>query len=92
MTDHGHRARATGRDQVIQDRVDRVFIEDASIAIIDQVKFQALKFNARDIGHIRNNDCGEIRLTCLRADGCKFGTSDFNQIIAIRKLVRKGFE
>src|ERR1700686_1473101 len=58
-----------GGDDVAQDFIDGVLVEDAEIAISEQVHFQGFQLDAIFPRHILDGDGAKIRQSGLRADG-----------------------
>jgi hypothetical protein len=81
--------RVAGFDHVFEDLVDNVFLEDAEVAVREQVLFPGLELEAAFAGHIAELNNTEIGQAGLRADGSKFGIVDQNFIG--RELILPGF-
>ena len=81
--------RVAGFDHVFEDLVDNVFLEDAKVAVREQVFLPGLELEAAFAGHITELNNTEIGQAGLRADGSKFGIVDQNFIG--RELILPGF-
>ena len=46
LADHGHPPGPAGGDEVVEDRVDRVLVEDPPVPVVEQVELQALQLDA----------------------------------------------
>src|SRR5512135_1042762 len=62
LADHPHPPWLAGRDQVVEDRVDRMLVEDPSVAILDEVAFQTLQLDARRARDVGDDDRPEVGL------------------------------
>src|SRR4051812_19480113 len=92
LADHPDPPGLTRRDQVVEDRVDRVFVEDPPVAIVEQVELQALELDAsrrRDVG---DHDGPEVGLAGLGTDRRELRAGDLDLVLAVGELVREGFQ
>lgn len=80
------------RDQIIQDAVRYVFVEDPLVAEALQVELQTFQLDTFFVGRISDAERAEVRLARFRTNGSELGTHDLDHIIAVRKLVGKGFQ
>jgi hypothetical protein len=78
-----HRNRFAGLDQVPENAIDRIFIEDAEIAVGRDVFLQGFELEAPLVGNVTHVECPEIRQAGSRANGCVFWKDNFDFIIRI---------
>jgi chromosome segregation protein len=87
-----HEARFGGRDQVVQYAVGDIFVKMSFFAERPHVKFEAFQFDALFIGDVIQDQCGEIRLSGLRAQAGELGNLHVDVVITARIRVREGFQ
>src|SRR5713101_5073698 len=63
---------ADGGDDVAENFVDGVFVEDAEVAIGEEIHFERFELDAIFFGHVLNGDGAEVREAGLGADGGVF--------------------
>src|SRR3972149_1999787 len=68
-------------DQIVQNAIDGVLIEDAKIAVPENVILQRLQFHAKPVGQVVDCDGPEIRQARLGADGGVFRDGDGDLVI-----------
>jgi len=78
-----------GLDEVFEDLVDDVFLEDAEVAVAEEVFLEALELGAAVAGHIADGECAEVGEAGFGADGGEFGVVDEDFVAG--KLVWPGF-
>lgn len=91
-THHRHFSRLKDFDQVVGDRVDDAFIEDAFIAIGVVVKLEALHFDAPFVRDVAQGDGGEIGLAGHGANAGEFREDEFDLVVAGGPGVFKDFQ
>ena len=79
-------------DQVIQNDVDDVFVKNAPVAILVDVQFQTLQFDAPVSWDVLDVQCREVRKTGSRADAREFGTAELDFIPPDFGTVRKSLQ
>lgn len=87
--DDFHLSGTTRGDEIIKDRVNRVFVENPSIAKTKQIELEAFQLDDGFTGRIGNDDRGEIGLACFGTHRRKFRAGDLDFVVTIRKLVGK---
>src|SRR5262249_15703190 len=90
MSDHFHLPRSARGYQVVQYRVDRMLVENASVAVAEQVQLQTLQLETMLWRDVVDDDRAEIGLTRLGTDRREFRAGDLDLIIPIRELVGEG--
>jgi hypothetical protein len=81
-----------GLDQVVQDRVGRMFVEDPLVPERPQVKFERFGLQDLSVGGILNGQTRKIGLPRRRADTGEFIGAEGDDIIPGRMVVRKRFQ
>jgi hypothetical protein len=66
----------TGFDDVVEDLVDDVFLEDAEVAVGEEVFLEGLEFQAALAGHIADSEAAEVGEAGLGADAGELGIVD----------------
>lgn len=79
-----HEARRDRPAQVAQDPVGDGLVELAAVAERPDVSLQAFQFNAQAVGHVFNQQVGEVGLAGQRAQAGEFGDVDTHGIIPAR--------
>ena len=92
LANYGHLPGFQGVDQVIQDRVDNGFVEDALITEGEEVEFQALHLHAPAVGHVRDRDGSKIRLPGHGADAGELGEDELDLVVALGARVGERVE
>lgn len=85
----GHLPRFDETHEVIQNAVRDVFVENAFVAKLLQVHLEALEFNAKRIGYIRESQGAEVGLARSGTNRRELWADNFDRIITIGKLVCK---
>ena len=78
-------------ERSINDRVRDVLVKDSLIAETLQVKLQAFELNTLLVGRVGDRQRAEVRLAGARAHRREFRSDDLDLVIAVGKLVFKGF-
>src|SRR6266481_7558864 len=81
---------ADGGDDVAEDFVDGVFVEDAEIAIGEEIHFERFELDAIFFGHVLDGDGAEVREAGLGAHGGVFGEARGDDVAG--ELIGPGFE
>ena len=79
-------------DQILHDDIHAVLMEIAVIAEAEQVELERLALHHQLIGDIGNINGRKIRLTRDRTERGELGAVEFDEIVVIGVLVRKGLE
>src|SRR6202040_47741 len=79
-----------GFDDVVEDLVDDVFLEDARVAVGEEVLLEGLEFEAAAAGHVADGEAAKVGEAGLGADGGELGVVDEDLVGA--ELVRPGFD
>ncbi len=79
-------------NQVIHDDIYAVFMEVAVIAEAEEVELQGFTFYHEISGNVGDVDGGKIGLPCLRAETGKFGTVEFDKIVAVFVFIGNSFQ
>ena len=79
-----------GFDDVVEDLVDDVFLEDAEVAVGEEVLLEGLELEAAVAGHVADGEAAEVGEAGLGADGGELGVVDEDLVGA--ELVRPGFD
>jgi hypothetical protein len=79
-----------GFHHVFEDLVDDVFLEDAEVAVAEEIFLEGFEFEAAAAGHVADGERTKVRQSGLGADGCQFGIVDDNFVSG--KLVLPGFD
>src|ERR1017187_3518865 len=82
--------RVAGLDHVLKHLIDDIFLEDAEIAVTEEILLEGLQFEAALAGHVADCEGAEIGQAGLGTYGCKFGVVDLDFIAG--KLVLPGFD
>ena len=82
--DHGH--------QVVENAVGHVLVKNALVAELLQIELQAFQLDALAAGTIGERQRAEIGLARLGADRRELGADDLDRIVAVGKLIVKGFQ
>jgi hypothetical protein len=67
-----------GFDDVVEDLVDDVLLEDAEVAIGEEVFLEGFEFHAALAGHVADGEAAEVWQAGFGADGGEFGVVDEN--------------
>ena len=65
-----------GFDYVVEDLVDDVFLEDAEVAIGEEILLEGLEFEAGLAGHVADGETAEVGQAGLGADAGELGVVD----------------
>ena len=79
-------------NQIFNDLIAHILVEYARIPICLKVQFQALEFNAASICNIAKGECTKVRLASFWTDRSKFRTNNFDEVVAVWKLIFKRLE
>jgi hypothetical protein len=77
--------------KIVQNAIGYVFVEDSFVTEFLQVKFKTFQLDTALGGHIAENQGTEVGLAGLGADRSKFGTTNLDFVLSIRKTVVKYF-
>lgn len=92
MAFDGHVFRIDFFDEVVHQFVRDVFVEDAFVSEFLKIEFEALQLNDCLVWDVSVDDCAEIRLARLGADGRELGAFDFDRVGSIRVSVFKALK
>ena len=81
---------ADGGDDVVENLVDGVFVEDAEVAIGEEIHFQGFELDAIFFGHVLNGDGAEVGEAGLGADGGVFWKPRGDDVAG--ELIGPGFQ
>src|SRR5882724_12794638 len=81
---------ADGGDDVVKDFIGGVFVEDAEVAIGEEIHFEGFELDAILFGHVLNGDGAEVGEAGLGADRGVFGEARGDDVAG--ELIRPGFE
>ena len=87
---YGHPFRLHRRHEIVEDLVDNRFIENALIAVGEEIEFQAFHFDAESSGRVSHRDRREIRLTRDRANAGELRENEFNLVIPLWTRIGEG--
>jgi hypothetical protein len=79
-----------GGDEFAKDSVDGVFVEDAEVAIGEEIHFQGLELDAGFLGHVLDGDGAEVGEAGFGADGRVFWKARGDDVAG--ELIGPGFE
>jgi len=79
-----------GLDDVFEDLVDDVFLEDAEVAVAEEVLLEGLELEAAVAGHVADIEDAEIGQAGFGADRGEFGIVDGDFVAG--ELVLPGFD
>jgi hypothetical protein len=79
-----------GFDYVVEDLVDDVFLEDAEVAVGEEVLLEGFELEAALAGHVADGEASEVGEAGLRADAGELGVVD--QDLVGLELVLPGFD
>lgn len=80
------------RDEVVEDAIGDVLVEDALVAELLEIHFQAFEFDAAVGGRVAEGKDAEVGLARLGAERGELRGDDFDGVIAAGKLVLEGFQ
>ena len=75
---------------IFKDLVDDVFLEDAEVAIAEEILLERLELEAALAGHVADGQNAEVGQTGLGADAGQLGIVNFD--LVARELVLPGFD
>lgn len=78
--------------EIVQDRVDHGFVEDAFIAVRQEIELEAFHFHAALVGDVIDGDGGEVRLAGDGAHAGEFGEDEFHLVFPPRARVGEGVQ
>lgn len=87
ISDHLHADWVTGPHKIVQYLVHRVFVEDAHIAVKDNIFLEGFQFHAIPVWDIADGDGGEVGGPCFGANAGEFRDRDLNRVISVRVLI-----
>jgi hypothetical protein len=90
--DECHRLGLHGRDDIVENAVRDHLVEDAFVAVLLQVHFQAFEFDTLGRRRVVEGERAEVGLACFRAHRGKLGTLDLDRVVALRVLILERFE
>ena len=79
-------------DEVLHNDVDAVLVEVAVVAEGEEVEFQRLRLHHPDIGDVRDDDVGKVRLAGDRAEAGELWAVELHPIVILRMLVNEGLK
>jgi hypothetical protein len=79
-----------GFDDVVEDLIDDVFLEDAEVAVGEEVLLEGLELEAGFAGHVADGEAAEVGKAGLGADGGELGVVD-EDLVGL-ELVAPGFD
>ncbi len=79
-----------GFDDVVEDLVDDILLEDAEIAVGEEILLEGLQLHAFAAGHIADGEATEVGETGLGADGGELGVVD-EDLVGL-ELIRPGLD
>jgi hypothetical protein len=79
-----------GFDDVVEDLIDDVFLEDAEVAVGEEVLLEGLELEAALSGHVANGEAAEVGETGLGADAGELGVID-EDLVGL-ELILPGFD
>src|SRR5262249_13086329 len=82
--------RGDGFDDVVQDFIDGVLIEDAEVAVSQEIHFERFQLDAAFARHVADGDCAVVGKASFGADGSIFGKVRGDDVAG--KLVGPGVE
>jgi len=80
----------SGFDDVFENLVDDVFLEDAEVAVAEEIFLERLEFEAAVAGHIADGEDAEVGKAGFGADGSEFWVVDEDFVAG--KLILPGFD
>lgn len=81
-----------GRNQIVEDSIDDLFIEAARIAIGGEVKFERFRFNTLGVRNVADMNRGKIRLSSHRAHRREFRAVEIDPVAAFLESIGKNFQ
>ena len=82
--------RVAGFHNIFEDLVDDVLLEDAEVAVAEEVFLERFEFEAAAAGHVANGERTEVGQTGLGADGSELRIVDDDFVAG--KLILPGFD
>ncbi len=82
--------RVSGFDDIVEDLVDDVLLEDAEVAVGEEIFLEALELHAVFVGHVADGETAEVGEAGLGADTGELRIVD--EDLVGRELVRPGFD
>ena len=79
-----------GFHHVFEDLVDDVFLEDAEVAVAEEIFLKRFEFEAAGAGHVANGEVAEVGQAGLGADGGEFGIVDDDFVVG--ELILPGLD
>ena len=92
MAFQGYASWVHDSDEIVQDAIGDVFVKDAFIAKLLQIKLQAFQLDTLLIRHVSEDQRSEIGLTGLGAHRGKLGTFNLDMVVTIGKGIVETFE
>ena len=87
--DDGAPPRLNPCHEIVQQPIDDLLVENALVAKSLQVQLERFQLHAEFIGDVAVGDSAEIRLPGDRAETGKFGTIDFDGVVAGRRIRKR---
>jgi hypothetical protein len=81
-------ARRADRNQVIQNSVDRCFVEEMLVAVAVQVELERLEFNDKAMRHITYVNSGEVGIAGSWAQAGELRAAELDQVVPIWGRIR----
>ena len=79
-------------DQIFHDDIDAVLVEVPMVAEGEKVEFEGFGLYHLLVRYIGDIDGGKVRLPCHRAEGSKFWTVEFNEIVVFWVFILEGLQ
>ena len=81
----------TGGDEIVEDAIGHGFVEGALVAKGGEVEFERFAFDAEFVGHVFDDDLGEVHLSRHRAEGGEIGGLETDGVGTFRRR-REGLQ
>lgn len=76
-----------GSLQVVEDAIGHRLVEDAQVAVVQDVVLEGLEFHDQLIGHVIDDDRAKVGQAGPGTDAGKLGNGDIHGVIAVRVSV-----
>ena len=87
VTDDGGIARGDGSDNVVQDLVDQVLVEDATLAEALEVILEATELDAPCIWSVSHSNGAKVGLASHRTNACELRCVESDRVVTVRVLI-----